>query len=186
MQQPLDLAQREVLKLSEALLLCQRELAQVREQQEPLQEERSRLSTESIEARAVSAHLAQALADHLSRAFWEEREPTTPIRLRRFIGSRWPWLRNIFGNRRLPAGLAEDEQIRLIEASPLFQSAWYLQQYSDVALAGINPATHYLCSGAREHRDPGPDFSTSDYVSRYPEVEQSGRNPLVHYMQTLG
>lgn len=186
MQQPLDMVQHEALKLSEALLLCQRELAQVREQQEPLQEECSQLRTESDEARSISAHLAQALADHLSRAFWEEREPTTPIRLRRFIGSRWPWLRKFFGSRRSSTGLAENEQIRLIETSPLFQSAWYLQQYSDVALAGINPAAHYLYSGAQEHRDPGPCFSTRDYVARHPEIEQNGSNPLVHHLQSPG
>ncbi|MGV8931103.1 MAG: hypothetical protein ACOH1R_03190 [Luteimonas sp.] len=186
MQQSLDMAKREALKVSEALLLCQRELAQVRGQEEPLQEECSQLRTESIMATATAAYLAQALANHLSDAFWEEREPATPIRLRRFIGSRWPWLRKLFGSRRSPTGLAEDEQIRLIEASPLFQPAWYLQQHSDVALAGINPAAHYLYSGARELRDPGPGFSTRDYVARHPEIEQGGCNPLVHHLQTLG
>lgn len=200
MQPPMDRVQRETLKLSEALLLCQRELAQVREQQEPLQEQCSQLRMENREAwianseariensemLATSERLAEALAAHLSRAFWEERQPTTPIRWRRFIGSRWPSLRKLLGSRgrRSPTGLAEDQQIRLIEASPLFQSAWYLQQYPDVALAGVNPATHYLYSGALEHRDPGPDFSTRDYLARHPELEQDGLNPLIHHLQS--
>ena len=181
MQQPTDTTQREVLKLSEALLLCQRELTQVREAQEPLQEQCSRLLMEYSEARATSETLAHALAEHLSRAFWEDRQP---IRWRRFIGSRWPWLKTIFGRRRSPTGISDDEQVRMIEESPLFQPTWYLQQYADVALAGINPATHYLYSGAQEWRDPGPGFSTSEYMASHPELGHDGLNPLVHHLQS--
>lgn len=181
MQPTTDPTQREILKLSEALLLCQRELAQVREAQEPLQEECSRLQMECIEARTTSENLARALADHLSQAFWQERQP---IRWRRFIGSRWPWLKELFGRRRSSTGIDDEEQIRLIEQSPLFQPEWYLQQYADVALAGINPATHYLYSGAQEGRDPGPEFRTSEYMAAHPDLGPGGLNPLVHHLQS--
>lgn len=183
-QQSTGTAQREILKLSEALLLCQRELAQAYENQEPLQEQVSLLRAQSDNAQAVSAHLAQSLADQLSRTFWEENRPMAPVSWRRFIGSRWPRLKKFFGSEHSAAAIAELEQIRLIEASPSFQPAWYLKHNADVARAGINPATHYLRSGAQEGRDPGPDFSTRDYVARHPGLSQDGINPLVHYLQS--
>lgn len=185
MQQPLDTSQREILKLSEALLLCQRELAQVREAQEPLQEECSRLQAQAADSEAAAAQLGRALIEHLSQSFWEDRRPTTPIRWRRFIASRWPWLKKLFGSRRSATALAEDQQIRLLESSSLLQPTWYLCQYPDVALAGTHPAAHYLYCGAREHRDPGPDFGTDAYLAQHPDVEASGLNPLVHYLQSV-
>lgn len=180
MQTP-ERAQREILKLSEALLLCQRELAQVREDQEPLMEECSRLRSECNQTQSVLAEVSGALAEHLSQQFWQERQPATAISWRRFIGSRWPWLRGLMV-RSSPIS-EENAQIRLIEQSPLFQPAWYLQQYADVARAGIHPAAHYLLSGAAEGRDPGPEFSTADYLAAHPEVEQARLNPLLHNLQ---
>lgn len=184
MQQSMGTAQREILKLSEALLLCQRELAQAHEDHEPLQEQVSMLRAQSDDAQAMSAYLAQSLADQLSRAFWQENQPMAPVSWRRFIGSRWPWLKKLLGSQPSATAIAELEQIRLIEASPSFQPAWYLKRNADVARAGINPATHYLRSGAQEGRDPGPDFSTRDYVARHPELGQGGPNPLVHHLQS--
>lgn len=185
MKESLGTTQREILKLSEALLLCQRELAQVREAQEPLQEECSRLRAYAADSEADAAQLGQALAQHLSRSFWEDRQPTMPIRWRRFVASRWPWLKKLFGNPRSAAALAEDQQVRLLESSSLFQSTWYLRQYPDVALAGIHPAAHYLYCGANEGRDPGPEFSTAEYLAMHPEVGVSGANPLLHHLRSL-
>ncbi|QDH71040.1 hypothetical protein FKV23_13810 [Lysobacter alkalisoli] len=176
--------QRENLKLSEALLLCQRELAQVRQMQEPLMEQCSQWRAESTSVEVVSTYLAEGLAEHLSRAYWEMHEPRSPITWRRFLISRWPWLRSLLQRWRSTAALAEAEHTRLIESSSLFQAAWYLKQNADVVSAGISPATHYLLCGAREGRDPGPEFSTRDYLAQHPECEQSGVNPLVHYLQS--
>lgn len=184
MQQPLETSQREILKLSEALLLCQRELAQVREAQEPLQEECSRLRAKNSELRSTTAQLGRALARHLSRAFWEEREPKTPIRWRRFLGSRWPRLRKRFGPRQSASSLSFDQQVKLLQSSPLFNGTWYLREYPDVAATGIHPPSHYLQSGAREGRDPGPKFSTQDYLAGHPELKDAGLNPLVHHLQS--
>jgi hypothetical protein len=183
-QQSMGTAQREILKLSEALLLCQSELAQVRENQEPLQEQVSLLRAQNSDSHALSADLARSLADQLSREFWERNQPMAPVSWRRFLGSRWPWLKKLFGNQHSAAAIAELEQIRLIEASPLFESTWYLKHYVDVALAGINPATHYLRSGAQEGRDPGPEFSTRGYIARHPELGEGGLNPLIHHLQS--
>jgi glycosyltransferase involved in cell wall biosynthesis len=64
---------------------------------------------------------------------------------------------------------------------PLFDAAWYVQRYPDVAISGIDPERHYRLHGAGEGRDPNPLFDTSWYLRRNPDVASSGMNPLDHY-----
>jgi hypothetical protein len=79
-------------------------------------------------------------------------------------------------------GLAKWGQIHLIRSSDLFDGAWYLKRYPDVAEQGIDPATHYFRCGAKESRNPGPGFSTSWYLKTYRDVAEQGVNPLLHYV----
>lgn len=44
----------------------------------------------------------------------------------------------------------------------LFDQAWYLGQYPDVAASGIEPALHYVKFGAAMGRRPGPGVSSED------------------------
>jgi hypothetical protein len=69
-----------------------------------------------------------------------------------------------------------------VRRSNFFQPHWYLHHYPDVAVAGIDPALHYLTFGFKEKRDPGPHFSTERYLQDHPDVAVSGINPLVHYV----
>ena len=71
----------------------------------------------------------------------------------------------------------------LIADSQLFDGAWYLSQFPDIAAAGYDPALHYALFGATEHRAPGPDFDAQAYLERYADVAQAGMNPLVHYLE---
>lgn len=64
----------------------------------------------------------------------------------------------------------------------VFDPAWYLARYPDVAHAGLDPVLHYLRSGAAEGRDPHPDFDTRWYLRTYPDVAGAGFNPLVHFI----
>ena len=73
--------------------------------------------------------------------------------------------------------------LKLIRTSPLFDRAWYLASYPEVAAAQIDPALHYLIRGAAEHRDPGPAFDTAWYLTYYDDVARAGVNPLVHYIR---
>ena len=57
-----------------------------------------------------------------------------------------------------------------VASSGLFDRNWYLDQYSDVRSAGIDPVLHYLDYGAREGRNPSAQFDTALYLSRYPDV----------------
>jgi len=73
--------------------------------------------------------------------------------------------------------------VALLEQSGLFDASWYLRQNPDVAEHHADPVWHYLLSGAREGRDPGPMFSTSGYLEIYPDVAAQGVNPLLHYVK---
>ena len=71
----------------------------------------------------------------------------------------------------------------LVHQSGLFNRAWYLEQYPDVAAAKINPIHHYILHGGFEGRDPGPNFNSTEYLYLYPDVLESGMNPLIHYLR---
>lgn len=77
----------------------------------------------------------------------------------------------------------EMQQVRLIEASELFDARWYLERRPDVAAAGVHPALHYLCHGAAEVSDPGPNFDARAYRRDHPDLD-TNTNPLLHYLQT--
>lgn len=74
-------------------------------------------------------------------------------------------------------------EMKMIEESGLFDKAWYLAQYPDVAKTGANPVEHYLRYGANEGRNPGPNFDTKWYFAKYRDVADKKVNPLVHYVQ---
>ena len=71
----------------------------------------------------------------------------------------------------------------VIRQSGLFDVCWYLDQYPDVADAGVDPVLHYVRCGAKEGRDPAPWFSTSAYLQANPDVAASGVNPFYHYIR---
>lgn len=81
-----------------------------------------------------------------------------------------------------PPKVAFAADVMRIRRSELFDSAWYLAMNEDVAVSGMEPATHYLLYGGSEGRDPGPNFSSSEYLARNPDVAESGVNPLLHYL----
>lgn len=66
-------------------------------------------------------------------------------------------------------------------ANPLFDSAYYLATYPDVAAAGIDPLQHYRAFGWQESRNPGHCFDTAYYVANNPDVVAAGLNPLDHF-----
>ena len=75
------------------------------------------------------------------------------------------------------------EDLSLIRSSGMFDDAWYLANNPDVADAKIDPARHYLLTGAFEGRDPGPNFSSKWYLDTYPDIQKANINPLVHYLR---
>ena len=64
---------------------------------------------------------------------------------------------------------------------PLFNSAWYLQEYPSVAASGVDPYQDYMTVGWKEGRNPNPWFNTEYYLNQNPDVAAAGVNPLTHY-----
>ena len=82
----------------------------------------------------------------------------------------------------LRKAMRDRRHARLLARSDLFDAAYYLQQYSDVRLAAVDPVRHYLNDGAREGRNPSADFETVWYLLQNPDVAAANVNPLVHYL----
>lgn len=165
-------------RLEQALTLCRHELAQVRQVQEALMEDASKLPT----LRRERDEYAALLARQLSVAYWTEHGPAA-FEARRTLRSR---VRRMLARGRPDAYESalrlRWEHIELIEGAAHFDGGWYLRSYADVANSGSSPAAHYLLHGADERRNPGPAFDTAFYLRKYPDVMASGTNPLVHYV----
>lgn len=66
--------------------------------------------------------------------------------------------------------------------SLLFDSAWYLATYQDVAAANCDPLEHYLNFGYKEGRNPNRFFDTHFYLTMYPDLASCHLNPFIHYI----
>lgn len=85
----------------------------------------------------------------------------------------------------------EDESIEDIisKISDDFDPTYYLNQYSDVREAGIDPLYHYARYGYKEGRNPSEIFWTKYYKETYSDEVCANINPLYHYVtkgQALG
>jgi glycosyltransferase involved in cell wall biosynthesis len=88
------------------------------------------------------------------------------------------------GRYAMPENTQQEAELELIRSSGLFNEAWYLATYPDVAKAKKDPLLHFYLTGGYEGRDPGPDFSTRDYLSLHEDEKKVGINPLVHYLKS--
>ncbi|CAM4092563.1 hypothetical protein BOTU111922_22745 [Bordetella tumulicola] len=79
--------------------------------------------------------------------------------------------------------MINENHIKAIENSGLFDKEWYLNEYPDVALSGLDPIVHYYKYGASLGRNPGPEFDSKFYLASNPDVQSAGVNPLLHYTQ---
>ncbi|MGU3539666.1 hypothetical protein [Methylobacterium sp. A54F] len=65
----------------------------------------------------------------------------------------------------------------------LFDVAGYLNAYTDVKGAGVDPLLHYDTYGWKEGRDPSGLFDTTNYLAGNGDVRTAGANPLGHFLQ---
>ncbi len=63
-----------------------------------------------------------------------------------------------------------------------FSTSGYLNAYTDVRAAGVNPLDHYHTNGWHEGRDPSPQFDTHQYLAHYTDVAAANIDPLQHYL----
>ncbi len=70
-----------------------------------------------------------------------------------------------------------------IRRSGLFNSKYYLNRDEALRNIAIDPLYHYMKTGFKEGRDPGPFFSLKHYYDQYPELEKNGVEPISHYIK---
>jgi FkbM family methyltransferase len=170
-----------VRRLADERAALRRQVSELERRQAALEKQAERLRREQAAIVASTSWRLTAplrlAGDALKRARRTPRPPRIPLaRLARQA-------RDIEAVARLGrwAGRVRDE--RLVRASPLFDPAWYLAEYPDVAAAGLDPLEHFLTRGRREGRNPSAAFDTAAYMTRYPDVARSGLNPLAHYLR---
>lgn len=107
------------------------------------------------------------------------------VRLGTQFGDVWRYLsflvRYAISERRVDA-----HQLAVVASSPYFSRAYYLQQYQDVAEAGVDPVIHFLDFGAHEDRNPSSQFDTAYYRQLHPLITETGANPLLHFLGHVG
>ncbi|MFN9849911.1 MAG: hypothetical protein ACK56C_16280 [Alphaproteobacteria bacterium] len=68
--------------------------------------------------------------------------------------------------------------------SGLFDADWYLAANPDVVTRRLSPLVHYLTTGGREGRSPGPLFDDAYYRTEHAEgLAQTSLTPLEHYLR---
>lgn len=193
-------------EISRLTSMLREEGARVRIAHEELQRRDSQAAEAGAQVRRLEAELRttaaarEGLERHLEDRFRELAELTSMVMREEegahFARARLATLQRVFGN------LVDQRDIRsgsmlqkvrgrfrpaqpetaLVLRSGLFDPAWYLQQYPDVANAGAEPVKHYLRFGAAENRDPSPHFSTAQYVASNRGALAAGENPLLHFI----
>ncbi|WP_417528903.1 glycosyltransferase [Marinomonas shanghaiensis] len=72
----------------------------------------------------------------------------------------------------------------LKDPHPMFSVEYYLNKYSDIKEAGINPLIHYIEFGAEENREPSPFFKSEYFFSQLSieERKEAKINPLSYFL----
>lgn len=83
------------------------------------------------------------------------------------------------------SALFEMNNLQLIETinqSALFDADWYLNEYPDVVILGMNPVEHYVRYGERLGRQPSPNFNPTYYLEANKDVADHKISPFYHYI----
>ncbi len=173
------------LRLDEAETIAANLAAQANEARSALAESRQLTEQQSERIGQISAEAEQLRADRqrLDSALSESAAEVRALATLRTGRGALKTLLRVAATR---AGLMRLQRLKLqrtLQDNGLFDSAYYLATYPDVAQAGVNPLAHFLNSGWTEGRNPSAAFSTSGYLERYPDVRALGINPLLHYLK---
>ncbi|MBU9227188.1 glycosyltransferase [Burkholderia multivorans] len=136
-----------------------------RNQMVSLRRQKARFGLDLESVSCLSAHSGRSTLTMLIKLFQVARRRATGLAKR------------LAGSPDMPVDEAE-----LLRTSPLFDGAYYLAAYPDVADAAIDPIVHYLQFGWREARQPSMSFDGNRYLNDYPDVRAADINPLVHYL----
>jgi len=82
--------------------------------------------------------------------------------------------------------IAQEQELQtsmaIVEASGLFDPAFYLEHNPDVRLSGTNPLRHFVSAGGIEGRQASPAFDTAYYLEQHPYLRVQATNPLIHFI----
>ena len=155
----------EIARLTEELATARAALAARRAEQETWADKEIKIRVDSDRAIKAADEFATALAARL-RIENAGLGKGTEILRKRFR----------------PVSRTEAVHLELIRSSELFNAAWYLRAYPDVAHLGMDPALHFLRHPFDPFRSPSEDFNIAQYCVDHPDVLQDKVNPLVHFL----
>lgn len=155
----------DVAQLNEALRLARRELKLSHGRQEEAEETLQAVRRQRAGLREQNRLLSDVMATLLSDRYWTEHRSGVVGRL----------------VRGRPDAI-ERERVAAVEASDLFDGAWYLRHQPDAVRQRVSPAAHYVRTGAETHADPGPAFNTMQYLEDHPEARDGDLPALLHHL----
>lgn len=79
------------------------------------------------------------------------------------------------------ADMPVEEALAALAGTRLFDAAWYVKRYPEVARSGLSPAAHYLQVGGPRRRRPSALFDAEYYVGAGPALP-AGANPVLHFL----
>ncbi|GJE60043.1 glycosyltransferase [Methylobacterium trifolii] len=85
----------------------------------------------------------------------------------------------LFWKKRPRSTRPDPQVVEAVRASGLFDAAWYLHAYPEVAAFQAGPLLHFCEYGLDEHREPGPNFSTQRYLGHRPEARHGAKPPFL-------
>jgi len=155
----------EIARLTEELATARAELAALREEKETWSDKEIKIRVDRDRAIKAADEFASALAARL-RIENAGLGKGTEILRKRFR----------------PVSRTEAVHLELIRGSDLFNAAWYLRAYPDVAHLGMDPALHFLRHPFDPFRSPSEHFNIAQYCVDHPDVYKDRANPLVHFL----
>jgi hypothetical protein len=155
----------EIARLTAELATARAELAALREEKETWSEKEIKIRVDRDRAIKAADEFATALAARL-----------------RVENAGLGKGKEILRRRFRPASRTEAVHLELIRGSELFDAAWYLRAYPDVAHLGMDPALHFLRHPFDPFRSPSEHFNIAQYCVDHPDVFRDRVNPLVHFL----
>lgn len=150
----------------ESLRLVQRELKWMQIEHEHQAESLQRVRRQRARLREQLDQATEALAEVLGERYRAEAGGA----------------RSALGRLARRGDTSEADLVAEVEASDLFDAAWYLRRYPDAVRERIAPALHLVRFGNERGLDPSEAFSTSRYLAEHPDT--GGLPALVHHLRS--
>jgi hypothetical protein len=166
-----DAGERHVADLRDSLRLAQRELKWTQIEHEHQAEALQRVRRQRARLREQLDVTTEVLAEVLSGRYWAQAG-----------GARSP-LGRLARRTRSDVDATEADLVAEVEASDLFDGAWYLRRYPEAARDRIAPTLHLVRHGNDRGLDPSEHFDTRAYLAQHPQAAASGVPALVHHLR---